>query len=159
MSHERSDIPLRSCFFVLLCIQQSFSPPDPFVRDLLPKVVGFSTIAFLLTSPCPPSRHTLLLGNTAKGVMQVDHGGRTLAYGVVVGSTPLETRVRWSSNDRLNNSGGAWDIPDDAVDDHLRGVAAACRLAFSMLQNGASAIDAAEEVMGNSYQLLILTYF
>ena len=54
MSHERSDIPFAKLFFVLFCIQQSLSPPDLFVHDLA-EVVGFSTIAFLLQVPCPPS--------------------------------------------------------------------------------------------------------
>ncbi|UYP45041.1 hypothetical protein NEF87_001326 [Candidatus Lokiarchaeum ossiferum] len=40
--------------------------------------------------------------------------------------------------------GGAWDIPDDAVENHLCGVRAACKLAYDFLEDGTSAIDAAE---------------
>ena len=40
--------------------------------------------------------------------------------------------------------GGAWDIPDDAVKDHLNGVQAACHRAHNLLQDGFSALDAVE---------------
>ncbi|MFW9992870.1 MAG: isoaspartyl peptidase/L-asparaginase [Candidatus Odinarchaeota archaeon] len=40
--------------------------------------------------------------------------------------------------------GGAWNIPDDAVKDHLNGVSEACKLAHSILAEGGASIDAAE---------------
>ncbi|MHA2296447.1 MAG: isoaspartyl peptidase/L-asparaginase [Candidatus Hodarchaeales archaeon] len=40
--------------------------------------------------------------------------------------------------------GGAWNIPDDVVDDHLNGVRAACKLAYGIMHEGGKAIDAAE---------------
>lgn len=40
--------------------------------------------------------------------------------------------------------GGAWAIPDDMVEAHQRGVANALRAGHSLLQKGASAIDAVE---------------
>lgn len=40
--------------------------------------------------------------------------------------------------------GGAWDIPNEAVDDHLQGVQKAGDLANQMLQQGFSAIDTVE---------------
>jgi beta-aspartyl-peptidase (threonine type) len=41
--------------------------------------------------------------------------------------------------------GGAWDIPDEVVDDHLKGVSQACQTAYNILQVGGTAIDAAEQ--------------
>jgi L-asparaginase / beta-aspartyl-peptidase len=41
--------------------------------------------------------------------------------------------------------GGAWAIPDEAVDDHLRGVRAALAKGWAALERGGSAIDAVEE--------------
>jgi len=43
--------------------------------------------------------------------------------------------------------GGAWAIPDDAVDAHLRGVKAAAAAGFAILQNGGSCLDAAEKAV------------
>lgn len=43
--------------------------------------------------------------------------------------------------------GGAWDIPDDAVNDHLKGVSYACNLAWSHLNNGGSALNAVEKAV------------
>jgi len=40
--------------------------------------------------------------------------------------------------------GGAWAIPDDAVDDHLRGVQAAAAQGWELLQRGGSCLDAVE---------------
>ncbi|MHA1910181.1 MAG: isoaspartyl peptidase/L-asparaginase family protein [Candidatus Kariarchaeaceae archaeon] len=39
--------------------------------------------------------------------------------------------------------GGAWNIPDKAVNDHLKGVKTACQAAFLILKEGGTAIDAA----------------
>jgi beta-aspartyl-peptidase (threonine type) len=41
--------------------------------------------------------------------------------------------------------GGAWDIPDEVVDDHLKGVSQACQTAYDILRNGGNAIDAVEQ--------------
>ena len=41
--------------------------------------------------------------------------------------------------------GGAWNIPDDMVEDHLRGVRAAVATGWSVLERGGSALDAIEE--------------
>lgn len=43
--------------------------------------------------------------------------------------------------------GGAWAIPDDAVDPHLRGVRAAADAGWHALQKGGSALDAVEEAV------------
>jgi beta-aspartyl-peptidase (threonine type) len=43
--------------------------------------------------------------------------------------------------------GGAWNIPDDMVEDHLRGVRAAIAAGWSVLQRGGSALDAVEEAV------------
>ena len=40
--------------------------------------------------------------------------------------------------------GGAWAIPDDAVEAHLRGVRAAAAAGFAVLQRGGSCLDAVE---------------
>jgi beta-aspartyl-peptidase (threonine type) len=40
--------------------------------------------------------------------------------------------------------GGAWAIPDDAVEDHLRGVQAAAAQGWELLQRGGSCLDAVE---------------
>lgn len=40
--------------------------------------------------------------------------------------------------------GGAWNIPDGAVEAHRRGIAAALRVAWTALERGASALDAVE---------------
>jgi beta-aspartyl-peptidase (threonine type) len=40
--------------------------------------------------------------------------------------------------------GGAWDIPDDAVEDHRRGVEAALRTGWGILEAGGEAMDAVE---------------
>ncbi|WP_455141220.1 isoaspartyl peptidase/L-asparaginase [Candidatus Hodarchaeum mangrovi] len=40
--------------------------------------------------------------------------------------------------------GGAWDIPDNAVTDHLNGVQKACNIANKLLKNGKSSLDAVE---------------
>jgi L-asparaginase / beta-aspartyl-peptidase len=41
--------------------------------------------------------------------------------------------------------GGAWDIPDDAVEPHLRGVRKALAAGWRVLERGGSALDAIEE--------------
>ena len=43
--------------------------------------------------------------------------------------------------------GGAWDIPDDMVEAHQRGVRAAMEKGWSVLQRGGSALDAVEEAI------------
>ncbi|MCY3413428.1 MAG: isoaspartyl peptidase/L-asparaginase [Candidatus Heimdallarchaeota archaeon] len=40
--------------------------------------------------------------------------------------------------------GGAWAIPDETVDAHLKGVETACNVAFQLIEDGKSAIDAVE---------------
>ncbi len=40
--------------------------------------------------------------------------------------------------------GGAWDMPDDAVEAHLRGVRAALAAGWSILERGGTALDAVE---------------
>ena len=40
--------------------------------------------------------------------------------------------------------GGAWSIPDEATEDHIRGVSAACAAAASVLAKGGAALDAVE---------------
>ena len=40
--------------------------------------------------------------------------------------------------------GGAWDIPDDTVEDHRRGVIAAVEAGWSVLEAGGAALDAVE---------------
>ena len=41
--------------------------------------------------------------------------------------------------------GGAWDIPNEVVNDHLKGVSRACQIAYNILRNGGPAIDAVEQ--------------
>ena len=41
--------------------------------------------------------------------------------------------------------GGAWNIPDKVVDNHLNGVKLACEAAYLILKEGGTAIDAAEK--------------
>jgi len=43
--------------------------------------------------------------------------------------------------------GGAWNLPDDEVDAHVTGVAAALTLGWDRLRAGASALDVVEEVV------------
>ncbi|HZQ90306.1 MAG TPA: isoaspartyl peptidase/L-asparaginase [Terriglobales bacterium] len=43
--------------------------------------------------------------------------------------------------------GGAWSIPDDMVEAHLRGVKAALAVGWRVLERGGSALDAAEEAV------------
>lgn len=43
--------------------------------------------------------------------------------------------------------GGAWDIPDEFVEDHLRGVEHAVAETFPLLQQGCSALDAVEKAV------------
>ncbi len=43
--------------------------------------------------------------------------------------------------------GGAWAMPDDAVDDHLRGVRNALAAGWNVLQRGGCALDAIEEAV------------
>lgn len=43
--------------------------------------------------------------------------------------------------------GGAWDIPDDAVDSHYRGVERALERAWELLKSGGKAPDAVEEAV------------
>ncbi len=43
--------------------------------------------------------------------------------------------------------GGAWAIPDDMVDAHLRGVEAAAAVGWQILQRGGSCLDAVEEAV------------
>jgi len=43
--------------------------------------------------------------------------------------------------------GGAWNIPDDMVEDHLRGVRAAVATGWSVLERGGNALDAVEEAV------------
>jgi len=40
--------------------------------------------------------------------------------------------------------GGAWDIPDNVVNDHLNGVQEACEIANKLLRDGISSLDAVE---------------
>ena len=40
--------------------------------------------------------------------------------------------------------GGAWAIPDDAVEAHLRGVRAAAQAGWNILSKGGSSLDAVE---------------
>jgi len=40
--------------------------------------------------------------------------------------------------------GGAWDIPDDVVEDHQRGISRALAVGYSLLEKGASSVDAVE---------------
>jgi beta-aspartyl-peptidase (threonine type) len=42
--------------------------------------------------------------------------------------------------------GGAWEIPDSEVEDHLRGMNAALEKGWSLLVEGASALNVIEEV-------------
>lgn len=41
--------------------------------------------------------------------------------------------------------GGAWDIPDETIADHLSGTRTACELAFSLLKKGVHAVDVVEQ--------------
>ncbi|MBS4029582.1 MAG: isoaspartyl peptidase/L-asparaginase [Ignavibacteriales bacterium] len=41
--------------------------------------------------------------------------------------------------------GGAWDIPDDAVDAHYRGIQKALKVGWAILKKGGSSVDAVEE--------------
>jgi beta-aspartyl-peptidase (threonine type) len=43
--------------------------------------------------------------------------------------------------------GGAWDIPDQFVDDHIAGVKAAIDQVFPLLEQGCSALDAVEKAV------------
>lgn len=43
--------------------------------------------------------------------------------------------------------GGAWAIPDEAVEGHLQGVSQACSAAYTMLADGRSALDAVEHAV------------
>ena len=43
--------------------------------------------------------------------------------------------------------GGAWNIPDDMVENHLRGVRAAIATGWSVLERGGNALDAVEEAV------------
>lgn len=49
-----------------------------------------------------------------------------------------------SANTLILVHGGAWAIPDDAVESHLQGVRAAAAAGFAVLQRGGSCIDAVE---------------
>lgn len=43
--------------------------------------------------------------------------------------------------------GGAWDIPDDMVEDHRKGVAGALNAGWNILTNGGTALDAVEKAI------------
>ena len=43
--------------------------------------------------------------------------------------------------------GGAWNIPDELVEDHIRGVEKAAGVGWEILENGGSALDAVEEAV------------
>jgi len=43
--------------------------------------------------------------------------------------------------------GGAWDIPDELVDNHLNGINNALELGYSLLEDNSNAIDIAEKVI------------
>lgn len=43
--------------------------------------------------------------------------------------------------------GGAWDIPDNAVDAHRKGCAAALKIGWNLLHRGDSAVEAVEQVI------------
>src|SRR3954466_2756943 len=45
--------------------------------------------------------------------------------------------------------GGAWAIPDDVVEDHLRGVREAQAVGWKILEKGGSALDAVEETVAS----------
>src|SRR3954470_767322 len=45
--------------------------------------------------------------------------------------------------------GGAWAIPDDVVEDHLRGVREAQIAGWKILEKGGSALDAVEETVAS----------
>src|SRR5271165_6682709 len=49
-----------------------------------------------------------------------------------------------SANPVILVHGGAWAIPDDAVEAHLQGVRAAAAAGFAVLQSGGSCLDAVE---------------
>ena len=52
-----------------------------------------------------------------------------------------------ASNPVLVVHGGAWAIPDDMLDAHIRGVRAAVAAGWRVLQGGGSALDAVEEAV------------
>ena len=43
--------------------------------------------------------------------------------------------------------GGAWDIPDETVSDHLKGMKNAREIGYPLLEEGTSALDVVEEVV------------
>lgn len=43
--------------------------------------------------------------------------------------------------------GGAWNIPDELVEDHIKGVKNAANIGWEILKNGGSALDAVEEAV------------
>ena len=43
--------------------------------------------------------------------------------------------------------GGAWNIPDELVEDHIKGVENAANIGWEILKNGGSALDAVEEAV------------
>ncbi len=43
--------------------------------------------------------------------------------------------------------GGAWNIPDELVEDHIKGVENAANIGWEILRNGGSALDAVEEAV------------
>lgn len=43
--------------------------------------------------------------------------------------------------------GGAWNIPDELIEDHIRGVEKAVGVGWEILENGGSALDAVEEAV------------
>jgi len=43
--------------------------------------------------------------------------------------------------------GGAWNIPDELVEDHVKGVKRAASVGWEVLENGGSALDAVEEAV------------
>jgi L-asparaginase / beta-aspartyl-peptidase len=49
-----------------------------------------------------------------------------------------------ASNPVLLLHGGAWDIPDDQLEAHRRGVMRAVKAGFSLLKEGGSSLDAVE---------------
>ncbi len=64
-----------------------------------------------------------------------------------MGSTPTRFRHGESLTFALALHGGAWNIPDGAVDSHRRGLVKPLTLGFDALRRGASALDVVELVV------------
>ncbi|MCB0301352.1 MAG: isoaspartyl peptidase/L-asparaginase, partial [Calditrichaeota bacterium] len=55
--------------------------------------------------------------------------------------------ARSTAEPRLIVHGGAWSIPDEYVDAHIKGVKNAVKYIFPQMQNGLSALDAVEKAV------------